>query len=178
MAGSTFTRRSFLRTAGLATSAAAMAACGGGPAPTSAPAEEPASTAPAPPPHPSNHCPSATSAPAPPLLVGLRCGEAPSLAAKVAAGRLPPVEERLRSASDRGALRRVGYCDDMPRAHRPTGDLTGHRTLCSRRSPAGTTTEKSSRPSPASPRLGYHRRQRLHLPPARGCAGPTVSLHR
>ncbi|MGI6209723.1 MAG: ABC transporter substrate-binding protein [Anaerolineae bacterium] len=89
-------RRTFMSVSALAASSAALAACGGGgPAPaatsaapeaTTAPAEAPAATtAPA-------EAPAATSAPAE---APTRYSEAPMLAEKVAAGELPPVDERL-----------------------------------------------------------------------------------
>jgi len=68
-----------------------MVACGGGAAPTTAPAEPPAATA-AP---QATTAPAATAAPAEPAAPESKFGEAPSMAAKVSAGELPPVEERL-----------------------------------------------------------------------------------
>jgi len=67
-----FTRRQFVRFSALATTAAAMAACGGAPAATTAPAEATAPEAPV-----------------------SKYKEAPMLAAKVEAGDLPPVDQRL-----------------------------------------------------------------------------------
>jgi len=78
MSESRLTRRQLLRVSAIATGAAVATACGGAPpAATTAPAEPAATTAPA--------------AEAPPS----KYGEAPMLADMVAAGELPPVEERL-----------------------------------------------------------------------------------
>jgi len=85
-------RREFLRVSALATAGAALAACSTAatteapaePAATEAPAEPAATEAPAE--------PAATEAPAEPMSAYT---EAPMLAAMVAAGSLPPVEERL-----------------------------------------------------------------------------------
>ncbi|NLT43399.1 MAG: ABC transporter substrate-binding protein [Anaerolineae bacterium] len=136
MAESLLSRRSFIRTAGLATTAAAMAACGGGAEPTAAPAApaEPtaapaATTAPA-----ATAAPEATAAPAAttaPEAPASKYAEAPSLAAKVAAGELPPVEERLPvEPVIVEPFEEVGvYSEDLHRVLTGPGDLTGHRTL-------------------------------------------------
>lgn len=100
MPASKLNRRTFLSISALAASSAALAACGGGqPAPTAtpvAPAEPTATTAPA-----ATTPPEATTAPAEPTATTApaepvsRYKEAPMLAEKVAAGELPPVDERL-----------------------------------------------------------------------------------
>ncbi|MGI6209851.1 MAG: ABC transporter substrate-binding protein [Anaerolineae bacterium] len=102
-------RRTFLSVSALAASSAALAACGGGqPAPT-APTEAPAepTTAPAEPTATTAAAaepttpPEATAAPAEPSPTSAaeaapsRYNEAPMLAERVAAGELPPVDERL-----------------------------------------------------------------------------------
>ncbi|NPV10101.1 MAG: ABC transporter substrate-binding protein [Anaerolineae bacterium] len=80
------TRRRFLQFSALATTAAGIAACAGGaPAPTEAPTEPPAATA----------APEATTAPEATAVPVSKYKEAPMLAEMVAAGTLPPVEERL-----------------------------------------------------------------------------------
>ncbi|MGI6208424.1 MAG: ABC transporter substrate-binding protein [Anaerolineae bacterium] len=81
-------RRQFITYAGLAASAVAATACGATPAPAQpAGATEAApTTAPA---------AEATTAPAAPAATASRYKEAPMLAEMVAAGQLPPVEERL-----------------------------------------------------------------------------------
>ncbi|NPV08697.1 MAG: ABC transporter substrate-binding protein [Anaerolineae bacterium] len=79
-------RRTFLKVTGLAATAAVAAACAAAPtpAPTTAPAaEEPTAT------------PAAAAAEAPTAPPAAKYKEAPALAQKVAAGELPPVEERL-----------------------------------------------------------------------------------
>lgn len=87
------TRRQFARFSALATTAAAMAACGGA-APAATTAPEPAATvAPA-----ATAAPAATTAPAAataPAAVASKYKEAPVLAAMVEAGDLPPVDQRL-----------------------------------------------------------------------------------
>ena len=95
MSASNLSRRRFLQIAGMATSAAVAAACGSTPAPTSAPTTapaEPTATAAA-------AAPTATTAAAAPTATttaaASKYGEAPMLAEMVAAGTLPPVEERL-----------------------------------------------------------------------------------
>ncbi|NPV06968.1 MAG: ABC transporter substrate-binding protein [Anaerolineae bacterium] len=94
MSASKLNRRTFLSIGALAASSAALAACGGGqPAPTAtpaAPAEPTATTPPQATPAPAE--PTATPVPAEPVS---RYREAPMLAEKVAAGELPPVDERL-----------------------------------------------------------------------------------
>ncbi len=78
-------RRAFLRVVGLSSSVAALAACGGAPAPAAE-----ATTAPAEP----TAAPAATTAPAVEAPAS-KFGQAPMLEEMVAAGTLPPVEERL-----------------------------------------------------------------------------------
>jgi len=88
----TISRREFLRVSALATAGVAAAACAKAPEPTQAPAEATATQAPA----------AATATPKPaeatatpqPAVEGPG-KEAPMLAEKVAAGTLPPVDERL-----------------------------------------------------------------------------------
>ncbi|MGI6208184.1 MAG: ABC transporter substrate-binding protein [Anaerolineae bacterium] len=86
------TRRRFIEFSGLATSAAALAACGGTSAPeaTQAPAAAEPTTAPE-----ATKAPEATTAPAEAAAPTSKYKEAPMLAELVAAGKLPPVEERL-----------------------------------------------------------------------------------
>ncbi len=86
---SKLTRRAFVTMVGLAAGTGLMAACGGAPAATTAPAEAPAEATAA---------PAATAAPTAAPEVAApesKYKEAPMLAEKVAAGELPPVEERL-----------------------------------------------------------------------------------
>ncbi|NPV07724.1 MAG: ABC transporter substrate-binding protein [Anaerolineae bacterium] len=109
-------RRQFLQVAGIAAGAATLAACGTSPAPTEAP--EPTAVPPeatqAPEP---TAAPEATATPAATEAPVSRYQEAPSLAAKVAAGELPPVEERLPAEPDVVVpFQEVGqYCDDFHR---------------------------------------------------------------
>ncbi len=81
---SKLSRRRFVYVSGVAVAAGVATACGGGPAPVEPTAAPAATTAPA--------APAATAAPAEPAS---KYSEAPDLAAKVAAGELPPVDERL-----------------------------------------------------------------------------------
>ncbi|NPV07720.1 MAG: ABC transporter substrate-binding protein [Anaerolineae bacterium] len=122
MTTSRLKRRSFLRTAGVATASAAIAACGTSPAPT----EAPSATAPAATPEPA-----ATTAPTPTPAPASKYAEAPSLAAKVAAGELPPVEERLpKEPMIVEPYEEIGqYCGDLHRVLTGPADLTGHRVL-------------------------------------------------
>ncbi len=100
MKESTLSRRRFLTYAGLASSAALAVACGGSPAPTTAPPEAtvaPATAAPAtaaPTTAAATMAPEATK-PAETAVAASKYGEAPMLADMVTAGSLPPVEERL-----------------------------------------------------------------------------------
>jgi len=111
-------RRDFLRVSGLCATTALAAACTGA---TPAPAE-PAATAVAPAPTATSVPPTATAAPA------AKYAEAPSLAARVAAGELPPVDERVSEEplvvecfEEPGE-----YSDDLHRALLGPSDMAGH----------------------------------------------------
>ncbi|MHB0875962.1 MAG: ABC transporter substrate-binding protein [Anaerolineae bacterium] len=111
MARLALSRRNFLQIAGLATASAAAAACGSTPAPTAAPTTAPAAptattAAAAPTATAAAAAPTATTAaaaaptataaaPTATTAAVAKYGEAPMLAEMVAAGDLPPVEERL-----------------------------------------------------------------------------------
>ncbi|NPV09883.1 MAG: hypothetical protein HPY83_18220 [Anaerolineae bacterium] len=118
----TITRRSFLRVAGLASTAGVMVACGASPQP--APTQEPEATA--------VPVSEATVAPAPAETAPVsKYSEAPSLAAKVAAGELPPVEERLPAEPFVvECYHEVGqYSGDLRRTLTGPTDLTGNRVI-------------------------------------------------
>ncbi len=120
MTDSLVTRRHFLRVSALAATASAVAACGGGPAPAE-PTAAPAAAA--------TEAPAAeTQAPA---AAASKYSEAPGLAAKVAAGELPPVEDRL--PSEPFVVECIDepgeYCGDLHRVLTGPADLTGNRVI-------------------------------------------------
>ncbi|NPV09358.1 MAG: ABC transporter substrate-binding protein [Anaerolineae bacterium] len=86
MTSDVLSRRRFIKFAGLAASAAAVAACGPAAAPTQPPEPTPAPAQP-------TATPAAAATAAPEAVS--KYNEAPMLAQMVAAGQLPPVEERL-----------------------------------------------------------------------------------
>ncbi len=112
-------RRSFMAVAGASAAAAGLAACGGtaAPAATQPPAatQAPAATA----------APADTTAPAATTAPTSKYQEAPSLAAKVAAGELPPVEERLPlNPHVVEPVEEIGqYSGDIHRANTTIGDV-------------------------------------------------------
>ena len=99
MIGEQFGRRQFLTYAGIVSGMAVATACGAAATPTEAPAATvapAATTAPAATAAPAaTTAPAATAAPAATSAPASKYSESPMLAAKVAAGELPPVEERL-----------------------------------------------------------------------------------
>ncbi len=111
-------RRAFLRVSGLSAGLVVATACGAAvtPAPaepTSAPAEE------------------AAAAAASAAITESKYSEAPSLAARVAAGELPPVDDRL--PEDPMVIEPVAelgeYSEDLRRVLTGPADLTGHRVI-------------------------------------------------
>lgn len=115
-------RRDFLRISGLSATTALAAACAGA---TPAPAEPtvaPVATAVPPAATTIRVTPTATVAPA------SKYSEAPSLAAKVAAGDLPPVDERISEEPlVVECIEETGeYSDDLHRALLGPSDLAGH----------------------------------------------------
>ncbi|NPV08315.1 MAG: twin-arginine translocation signal domain-containing protein [Anaerolineae bacterium] len=121
MSADRLTRRNLLQLCALTTGAAVATACGGapGPAPTAteAPVQAPETTS----------APEPTTAPA----VASRYAEAPSLAAQVASGALPPVEERLPlEPLVVEPYAEVGqYSEDLHRVLTGPSDLAGHRVI-------------------------------------------------
>jgi len=109
-------RRSFIAVAAASATTAGLAACGAPAAPSSpAATQAPEATA----------APAATTAPAAEAAPASKYQEAPSLAAKVTAGDLPPVEERLPvNPHVVDGIEGVGqYCTDIHRANTTIGDV-------------------------------------------------------
>ncbi|MGI6207745.1 MAG: ABC transporter substrate-binding protein [Anaerolineae bacterium] len=130
MSENRLSRRSFITVAGLATGASLAAACGGGaPAqPTAVPAQ--ATTAPEPTAAPTAAPEQATTAPETSAPAS-KYQEAPSLAEKVAAGELPPVEERLPlEPLVVECVERPGqYCGDLHRVLTGPTDMGGYTAI-------------------------------------------------
>ncbi|MHB0877164.1 MAG: ABC transporter substrate-binding protein [Anaerolineae bacterium] len=140
MSASRLTRRDFLVASGVVASAAVVAACGSTPAPTAAPVQATTAptTAPAEPTATTAAAaPTATTAAAAPTATtaaaaeptataaAAKYEEAPSLAAKVAAGELPPVEERLpANPMVIEPVEELGqWSEDLHRANTTIGDV-------------------------------------------------------